>query len=259
MFDTHAHIDDEKFNDDRAEVIAGFKAGGVDCIVDVGANLETSRMAVELARENGRIYASVGVHPCDVEGLGDDDLAELERLARECDKVVAIGEIGLDYHYIEADDAKARELQKEWFKRQIMLAKRLGLPMIIHDREAHEDVLEIVDECGYYNGIMHCFSGDADLARKVVARGFYVAFGGVLTYKNAPYLREALAVVPNDRLLTETDCPYLAPDGYRGQRNEPKFMHKVLEKMAEVKRVSVAEIEAMTVENARRVYGIKGE
>lgn len=252
LFDTHAHYDDHQFDADRDEVIQSLQGLGVSNVVNIGADMEGSRESVRLAEKYDFIYATVGVHPSETGNMTEDDIAELKQLAAH-PKVRAIGEIGLDYHY---DDGAPRELQKKWFIRQIELAKELDMPVVIHDRESGGDSLEILKSCGVSNGVVHCFSGSAETARELVKLGLMVSFTGVLTFKNARRAIEACAAVPLDRLMIETDCPYMAPEPHRGKRNFSGYVRYVAEKMAEIKGVSYDEIVEITNRNAKRFYGI---
>ena len=215
LFDTHAHFDDPRFDLDRDEVIQSLSSYGVGLVANIGANIPTSKQAVALANRYDFIYATVGIHPGDVEGVKEEDIEELRRLATENPKVRAIGEIGLDYHY---DDAQPK-LQQFWFRRQLQLAKELDMPVVIHDRDSKGKCIEILKEMEISNGVMHCFSGSAEAAKELVKMGFMISFTGVLTFKNARRAIEACAAVPLERLMVETDCPYMAPEPHRGERN----------------------------------------
>lgn len=252
LFDTHAHFDDPRFDSDRHEVIQSLSSYGVGLVTNIGANLSTSKQSVELANCYDFIYATVGIHPGDVKGVREEDIEELRRLAVENPKVRAIGEIGLDYHY---DDAEP-ELQQFWFRRQLELAKELDMPVVIHDRDSKGKCIEMLKEMEISNGVMHCFSGSAQTAKELVEMGFMISFTGVLTFKNARRAIEACAAVPLERLMVETDCPYMAPEPHRGERNFSGFVNHVAEKMAEIKGVSVEELAQITTENGKRFYGI---
>ncbi|HHU93434.1 MAG TPA: TatD family hydrolase [Halanaerobiaceae bacterium] len=253
LIDTHAHLDSSRFNKDRAEVIKNARDTGVSYIVNIGADLRSSRYSVKLAREYPFIFATVGIHPHDAIGLDANVLAELEKLAGE-EKVVAIGEIGLDYYY----DHSPRDIQRAAFIDQLVLAKKLNLPIVVHSREAEEDTISILKE--HYRqggtGILHCFSGSLKMAREALELGFYLAFGGIVTFKNAGGLLEVLEELPLDRILLETDCPYLSPVPYRGKRNEPAYLPYVAEKIGEIKGVSLEEVAEITTANAIRVYNL---
>lgn len=253
LIDTHAHLDSSRFNKDRAEVIKNARDTGVSYIVNIGADLRSSRYSVKLAREYPFIFATVGIHPHDAIGLDANVLAELEKLAGE-EKVVAIGEIGLDYYY----DHSPRDIQRAAFIDQLVLAKKLNLPIVVHSREAEEDTMNILKEhyAGAGTGILHCFSGSLAMAREALDLGFYLAFGGVVTFKNAGGLLEVLREIPLDRILLETDCPYLTPVPHRGKRNEPAYLPYVAEKIAEIKGVAIEELAEITTANAIRVYNL---
>lgn len=257
LIDSHAHLDDARYDSDREAVIARAQEAGVDCFLTVGCDLATSRAAVDLADRYPFIYATVGVHPHEVKQIGDDWYDELRRLAKH-QKVVAYGEIGLDYHYNHSPP----KLQRERFREQILLARELQLPLIIHTREAQEDTVTILREehANEIGGVFHCFSGDASLAKAALDLGFFLSFSGVITFQNAATLRDIVKTVPLDRMLIETDCPYLTPVPHRGKRNEPGYVRHVAEKIAEVKTadqpITVEEVGRITSQNARRLFKI---
>lgn len=257
LIDTHAHLDDARYDADREAVIGRAREAGVDAFITIGCDLATSRTAVELASRYPFVYAAVGVHPHEVKHIDDGWYDELRRLAGH-DKVVAYGEIGLDYHYNHSPP----KLQRERFREQVGLARDLNLPVIIHTREAQEDTIAILKEerAGETGGVFHCFSGDAWLAHEALALGFYLSFSGVLTFRNAAPLQDVAKAVPLDRLLVETDCPYLTPVPRRGQRNEPAFVKLVAEKLVEVRMASegltIEDVGRITSDNARRLFKI---
>jgi TatD DNase family protein len=257
LIDTHSHLDDARYDGDRESVIARAREAGVEILVTIGCDLASSRKAVALADRYPFVYASVGVHPHEVKQIADEWYDELRRLAQR-PKVVAYGEIGLDYHYNHSPP----KLQRERFREQICLARDLHLPIVVHTREAQEDTIAILREehAGDIGGVFHCFSGDAWLAKDALDLGFYLSFSGVLTFQNATMLRDILRTVPMDRLLIETDCPYLAPVPHRGQRNEPAFVKLVAEKIAQIKGADrpmpLEEIGRVTSDNARRLFKI---
>ena len=251
FFDTHTHLDDEKFDTDRDELIASFKDEGLTIAVNIGANMETSKNSIALSEKYDFIYASVGVHPNDVGDMTESDLLQIEEWAKH-PRVVAIGEIGLDYHYDEPDP----EIQKVWFQKQLELAKKLNMPYIIHDRDAHADVLEIIKKVGYFRGVMHCFSGSSEMARQVTDLGMYVSIAGQVTFKNAPKVQAVAMSVPLDKLLIETDSPYLTPEPFRGTRNNSAYVKYTAQKIAELRGMSVEEIAKITMENGKRFYNI---
>jgi TatD DNase family protein len=253
LIDTHTHLDDARYNDDREATIARAQAGGVTTFSTIGCDLTTSRSAVDLAGRLPYIYASVGVHPHEVKHIADDWYDELRRLAQH-EKVVAYGEIGLDYHYNHSPP----KLQRERFREQICLARDLALPIVIHTREAQEDTIAILREerASEIGGVFHCFSGDAWLAKDALDLGFLVSFSGVITFQNASMLRDIVKTVPIDRILIETDCPYLTPVPYRGQRNEPAHVRFVAQKIAEIKTMPLERVETETTRNAHRLFKI---
>lgn len=252
LFDTHAHFDDEQFDADRDEVLKSLKSYGVGNIVNIGSSMKTSRTSVALAEKYDFVYAAVGVHPSETGELCETDIDELKRLAAN-PKVRAIGEIGLDYHY--PDDVEP-SIQKKWFVRQLELAKELNMPVVIHDRESKGECLETLKEHKISNGVVHCFSGSAETAREILKLGMMISFTGVLTFKNAKKAIAACAAVPLDRLMIETDCPYMSPEPHRGRRNFSGYVEFVARKMAEIKGVSYDELVDITERNAKRFYGI---
>lgn len=250
IFDTHAHYDDRAFDDDRELLLKSMQEHGIGTIVNIGADMDSSARTVELTQKYPFIYGAVGVHPSDTADLSEEDMEQLRAWSRQ-DKILAIGEIGLDYHYPEPD----RQIQKKWFIRQLELAKEEGLPVVIHSREAAEDTLKIMKEYGRgTGGVIHCFSYGKELAAEYVKLGYYIGVGGVLTFKNAKKLAEAVEIVPMDRLVLETDCPYLAPEPHRGTRNNSQNLTYVVQRLAELKGVSCEEIIRQTEENARKMY-----
>lgn len=254
LFDSHAHYNDAQFDTDRDDIIDYVNKNGVGMIMNVADSIKSVEKVLDIAEKYPFVYASVGVHPEEVGNLTESDMDYLEKMS-EHKKVKAIGEIGLDYYY---DDVE-RDIQKHWFYRQIELAEKVGLPIIVHDRDAHGDCMEILKsfDMKKIGGVMHCFSGSAEMASELVEMGMYIGFGGVVTFKNAKKVRKALETVPLDKILIETDCPYLAPEPHRGTRNNSELMHFTAEKIAEIKGVSKVEIEQATFENAMRLYGIE--
>lgn len=252
LYDSHAHYDDEQFDADRDEVIAAAHKSGVAFINNIASNLESSRASIALAEKFDYVYATVGVHPSDVRGMTNGDIDTLRSLASH-KKVVAIGEIGLDYHY---DDTSEKE-QKLWLSPQLELAKELKLPVVIHDRDSRGECKQILKERHISNGVIHCFSGSAETAKEFLKMGFHISFTGVLTFKNARRAIEALRVIPLDRIMIETDCPYMAPEPFRGTRNHSGYVYRVAEKIAEVKGISFDEASRITTENAIKFFGIK--
>ena len=260
IFDTHAHYDSKEFDGDRDELIASLPENGVGRVVNVGARLEGSRNSVELSRRYDFFYAAVGVHPDDCGGMRMEWIDELRELASN-DKTVAIGEIGLDYHGFGVyEDKVDKETQKHWFWEQLMLAKELSLPVIIHSRNASEDTLNIMRKAreeGIERVVMHCYSYASEAAKEYVAMGYYLGFGGVVTYEGQRKLTKVLEHVPLERILLETDCPYLAPTPHRGERNSSLYLPAVRDRIAEIKGVSPDEVEAVTWENGYRLFGIQ--
>ena len=252
LFDTHAHYDSGAFNTDRMEVLASMPEQGVELILNPGCDLETSRTAVSLANAFDFVYAAVGVHPSDCETYTDQVEEELRALAAD-PKVKAIGEIGLDYYW--KDNAPA-EVQKAVFRRQMELARQLKLPVIIHDREAHRDCLEIVKEFPDVTGVYHCYSGGIEDAKTLVKMGWMLSFTGVVTYKNARKSLEVLEMLPMDRIMIETDSPYLTPEPFRGKRNDSSKVRYVAETIARVKGLDVDEVIRLTTENGKRFFHI---
>lgn len=251
-FDTHAHYDAEQFDADRDRVLSALPAAGVVLAVDPGCDLPSSRAALALAERYDFLYAAVGCHPENCAPYREEDLDQIRDMARH-PKCVAIGEIGLDYYWAENPP---RALQQRVFRDQLALAAELALPVIVHDREAHGDSLEIVREFPEVRGVFHCFSGSAEMAKELVGLGWMISFTGVLTYKNARKALEAAAAVPLDRLMIETDSPYMAPVPCRGQRNDSRNLPYICEKLAELKGVSPEECARITLENGKRFFHI---
>lgn len=252
LFDTHAHYDDERFDGDRDAVLQAMPGKNVGLIVNPGCDLPSSRMAVDMAHTYDFLYAAVGIHPENCADFVLEQVDELRALAAE-DKVVAIGEIGLDYYWAENPP---RELQQEVLRRQLQLAQELSLPVIIHDRDAHADTLAIVREFPAVRGVFHCFAGSAEMARELIEMGWLLSFNGAATFKNAKKAPEVIAAVPLDKLMIETDAPYLTPVPHRGERNDSSFVRFVAEKIAEIKGVSAQEVERATWETGRAFFGI---
>lgn len=258
LFDTHAHYDDERF---KNEYEGGTDGAIQDClkdcvgnIVNIGTNLDNSKASIALSEKYDEVYASVGIHPTDAYLYDDIDcvIDELEKMLKH-PKVVALGEIGLDYHW----DNVPRDVQMIYFRKQMELANKLGVPVIIHDREAHGDCMEVVNAFPDVKGIFHSFSGSAEMATELVKLGWYISFSGPVTYKNAKQPKEACKVVPSDRILIETDAPYLTPVPHRGELNRSTYMYFTALTIANERGVSIEEIEKITNENARRIFRIK--
>lgn len=253
LFDSHAHYDDIKFDADRFEILDSMPKNNVGMIMSACSSINDIHMIKEMCNKYDYMFGSVGVHPTECTEM---TYADIDLLRKECKnpKIKAIGEIGLDYYY---DDVE-KSIQKKWFSAQIELAKEEGLPIIVHDREAHADIIDILKitgagECG---GVLHCFSGSCEMAKTILDMGFYIAFGGVLTFKNAKKAVEAAKYIPIERILIETDCPYLAPVPVRGERNSSLFIHYVAEKLAEIKCIGVETVENITFENAKKCFKI---
>lgn len=254
LFDSHAHIDASKFDKDREAVIERAKAAGVAYIMNPGADYESSMKAVELSEKYSFIYAAVGIHPHDASSLDELMLSLLKKMAKN-KKVKAIGEIGLDYHY----DHSPRDVQKYWFEKQLLLAKSLNLPVIIHDREANQDVFDILCKVDAFETgvLLHCYSGSGELAKEYVKRGAYISIAGPITFKNVRKGIEVVETVPLDRLMIETDAPYLTPEPFRGKRNESAYVEFVARKIANIKNCSYENVAQETLNNAKKFFNIK--
>ena len=251
FFDSHAHYDNRRFQEDQKELLASMAAHGIGLLMNVGCDLTSSLQSIRLAEQYDFIYASVGSHPDDADHV-DGALVEMYRNLAAHEKVRAIGEIGLDYYYEDVPRAR----QQEAFRLQMALAQELDMPVIIHQRDAYEDTLRIVDEFPAVKGVFHCFSGSLEYAKEVVKRGWCVGFTGVITFKNARKAVEVAQWVPLDRLLIETDCPYMAPEPFRGRRCDSTMVPKMAEKIAELRGLPVEQIAKLTRENAMRVFRI---
>jgi TatD DNase family protein len=252
LIDTHTHLDDAKYNDDRDVMIVRAREAGVEAFVTIGCDLMTSQAAVALAEKHPSVYASIGVHPHEVKHISDGWYDEFRRLARN-KKVAAYGEIGLDYHYNHSPPKD----QRKRFREQVQLARELKLPVIIHTREAQDDTIAILKEekASEVGGVFHCFSGDAWLAKDALDLGFYLSFSGILMFQNATMLREIAKNTPLDRVLIETDCPYLTPVPHRGKRNEPAYVTHVAKQLAAIHSdLSLEHIARLTTENAKRLF-----
>ena len=252
LFDTHAHMDDRAFDEDREALLTALPEQGLALVMNPGCSLESSRNVDRLTRQYGCLYGAVGSHPDAADEVNEAVLEEYRRLCAENPKIKAIGEIGLDYHYEDIP----RELQKAAFRAQMALAQELKLPVIVHDRDAHGDVLEILDEFPEVTGVFHCYSGSLEMAKELVRRGWYIGFTGVLTFKNAKKAVEVASQLPLDRLVLETDCPYMAPEPFRGKRNHPGYLHRMAERLAELRDMPPEEIAAITLENGKKLYRI---
>ncbi|WP_337017569.1 TatD family hydrolase [Oceanobacillus massiliensis] len=255
LFDTHVHLNAEQFAEDREETIKRAFDAGVNYMVVVGFDRETIPLALEIAEQNETIYAAVGWHPVDAIDMTEEDLAWIEELSNH-PKVVAIGEMGLDYHW----DKSPKDIQKEVLRKQIRLAKKVRMPIIIHNREATEDIIKILKEedAKEIGGVMHCYNDSVDFIQECLDMNFYISLGGPVTFKNAPLPKEVAKRVPLDRLLVETDAPFLAPHPNRGKRNEPAYVKLVAEKIAELREMDVEEISGITTKNGLKFFGING-
>lgn len=251
LYDTHAHLDDSMFDGDREQIIEKIKNSDVGLVNNIAADIESSHASIALAEKYDFIYATVGVHPSDVLSMTDRDIEELRELSKH-PKVVAIGEIGLDYHYDDADP----DVQKFWLRAQLDLAKELDLPVVIHDRDSKGECIAILKEKKISKGVVHCFSGSAETARELVKMGLHISFTGVLTFKNARRAIEAVRAIPLERMFIETDCPYMAPEPFRGQRNDSSLVYRVAEKIAEIKELHVEDVIRITRENGMNFFGI---
>ena len=252
LFDTHAHMDDRAFDEDREELLARLPEQGIGLLMNPGCSLASSRDAVALAARYDYIYAAVGSHPDAADEVTPAVLDEYRMLCKRNPKVRAIGEIGLDYHYEDVP----RQRQQEAFRAQMGLAAELTLPVIVHEREAHEDGMRIVEEFPSVKGVFHCYSGSAEMAKWLVSRGWYIGFTGVLTFKNARKAVETAASIPLDRIVLETDCPYMSPEPFRGRRNDPGRLYRMAEALAQIRDLPVEKIHEITMENGKRLYRI---
>ena len=252
LFDTHAHLDDRAFDTDREALLDGLADRQIALVMNPGCSLESSRNAVAMAQRYPWLYAAVGSHPDAADEVCGEVIEEYRKLCKLTDKVKAIGEIGLDYHYEDIP----RELQKKAFIMQMELARELDLPVIVHERDAHEDGMSIVKDFPTVKGVFHCYSGSAEMARQLVDLGWYIGFTGVLTFKNARKAIETAASIPLDRIVLETDCPYMAPEPFRGRRNDPGYLYRMAEKLVEIRGLPVDEIHRITTENGKRLYRI---
>ena len=254
MCDTHAHYDDDAFDEDRDTLLGEIFSSGICCITDVGASVKSSKSAVALSKKWSQIYAAVGVHPDSTADMTEEDIETLRSLAQE-KKVVAIGEIGLDYYW----DNSPREVQKKWFERQLALAREVDLPVIIHSREAAKDTMDIMREAAKAGntGVIHCYSYAAPMAKEYISMGFFIGIGGVLTFKNARVIKEVASEIPLSSIVLETDSPYLAPVPYRGKRNNSMYLKEVVKQLAQIKQVSEEIVITTTLANAKRLYRLE--
>ncbi len=249
LFDTHAHMNDPAFDADREEMILGLKEKDIEAVMNVGCCLASSKDCIAMAEAHPFVYASVGTHP-DAADEVNEDVIEAYRTMAQHPKVLAIGEIGLDYYY----ETIPRQTQQKAFRMQMSLARELNMPVIVHERDAHDDAMRIIKEFKDVTGVFHCYSGSAEMARQLVNMGWYIGFTGVLTFKNARKAVETAERIPLDRIVLETDCPFMAPEPFRGKRNDPGYLHRMAERLAEIRGISVEEVHTATTENAKRLY-----
>ena len=253
LFDTHAHMDDRAFDCDREALLTALPEQGIQLLMNPGCSLSSSRNASALSRQYDYIYAAVGSHPDVADEVNEAVLDEYRQLCKQNPKIKAIGEIGLDYHYEDIP----REIQLRAFRMQMELARELNLPALVHERDAHEDGMAVVREFPDVTGVFHCYSGSAEMARQLVDKGWYIGFTGVLTFKNARKAVETAEQIPLDRIVLETDCPYMSPEPFRGKRNDSTKLRYVVEKLAEWKGISAEEMEQVTWRNGCRLYGME--
>ena len=251
FFDTHAHYDDERYDGDRDLLLESMRESGVSLILNAGSSVENSRRGLQIAEKYPFVYASVGVHPHDAKEMDENSIFELLELSKH-QKALAIGEIGLDYHY----NLSPEETQKQRFREQLELARETNLPVIIHEREAFADVMEILADFSDLRGVFHCFSGDRDAAKRVLDMGWMLSFTGVVTFKKAAISLDVATYVPIERLMLETDAPYLSPEPLRGKRNDSRNLIHIAKKLAEARGITVEELAAMTMDNGKRFFGV---
>lgn len=255
IFETHAHYDDESFDEDREQLLCSLPEQGIGRVINVGASIETTKTTLALAAKYDFIYAAVGVHPSDIDGLNEETYAWLKQQAT-LPKTVAIGEIGLDYYWDK--EPEVQKAQRYWFKRQLELARETKLPVIIHSRDAAADTMEVMRDAHAEEipGVIHCYSYSKEMAQEFIRMGYYIGVGGVVTFKNAKKLKETVESIPLDRILLETDCPYMAPEPYRGTRNDSSNIPYVIAKIAELKGITAEEVEHVTEQNARKLFSL---
>lgn len=253
IFETHAHYDDDRFENDRDELVSSLPFKGIDKVINVGASIESIKTTLELAHKYDYVYAAVGVHPSDIDGLNDETFEWLRLVAKD-EKTVAIGEIGLDYYWEK--DREVQKLQRYWFRRQIELAKAVDLPVIIHSREACNDTIELMKEinANEIQGVIHCYSYSKESAAEFIKMGYYIGVGGVVTFKNSKKLKETVEAIPLSRILLETDCPYMTPEPHRGKRNDSTYIPYMVTEIARLKGVSEDEVKKVTYENAKKLF-----
>lgn len=249
FFDSHAHYDDKRFDEDRHELLVSMSKNDVDYIVNAAADIASSYEGIGLAEKYPSLYTAVGVHPHNVDGLKKDAIETLESLSQH-PKVVAIGEIGLDYYY----DHSPRDIQKIWFKHQMDLAKKLELPIIVHSREAAAETFDMIQQSGLKHGVIHCYSGSAEMAKEYIKLGFYIGIGGTVTFKNARRSVEVVEQIPLESIVIETDCPYLTPMPHRGKRNDSTYLKYIAQKIGDIKDISIEKVADVTTKNAKALY-----
>ena len=255
LFDTHAHYDDKRFDEDRDEILSSMPKNGVGLILNPGCDIETSKKAIEYAEKYSHVYAAVGIHPEYIEEIElDSTIKELKTLALSSKRIKAIGEIGLDYYWIKEPELRAK--QAELLRRQLALAKELDMPVIIHDREAHADTLKIVEEFPEVKGVFHCYSGSIEMAQRLISLGYLISFTGVITYKNAKKAVEVVENIPLDKLMIETDSPYMSPEPFRGKRNSSLYVYRMAEAIADIKNIPLDEVINQTTENGKKLFNI---
>ena len=251
LFDTHAHMNDPAYDEDREQILLGLKDKGVELVMNVGCCLASSRDCIAMAEKYPFVYASVGSHPDSADEVNEEVLDQYRQMAQH-PKVKAIGEIGADYYY----ETIPRQIQLQAFRMQMELARELNLPVIVHERNAHDDGMRVVKEFKDVTGVFHCYSGSAEMARQLVDMGWYIGFTGVLTFKNARKAVETAERIPLERIVLETDCPFMAPEPFRGRRNDPGYLFRMAERLAQIRGISVEEVTRITTENAKRLYRI---
>ncbi len=252
LFDTHAHMDDKAFDADREELLRALPEQGIALLMNPGCSLDSSRAACDLAEKYDYIYAAVGSHPDAADEVNQETLEAYRMLCKQNPKVKAIGEIGLDYHYEDIP----REIQLRAFRDQMALARELNLPVIVHEREAHEDGMAVVREFPEVTGVFHCYSGSAEMARQLVKLGWYIGFTGVLTFKNARKALEVAQSIDLSRIVLETDCPYMSPEPFRGKRNDPGKLYRMAQVLGQLRGIPAEEAAGIALENGKRLYGI---
>lgn len=254
IFDSHAHYDDTQFDEDRMKVLSHLKDVGVEGVVNISNGWDDLMKTLKLIEQVPFLYGTVGIHPCKVSELNDERVEQMRAFCSR-DKIVAVGEIGLDYYWM----SDPKEVQREWFIRQLRLAKEVNLPVVIHSRDASQDTFDIMktEHAGTTGGVIHCYSGSVEMAREYVKMGYFLGIGGVVTFKNSKTLKKVAAEIPLERIVIETDCPYLAPAPYRGKRNSSAYLPLVIQEIAGLRGISAEEVERITCENAKRLYSIK--